>query len=144
MTENVTQPVSGQPDGRDSGDEEHESRLTALLTVLASWRDWNLPVKLAAVTVVPIVFAIVLGAMQIADQVDRADSYKQVDRLVVANEQLRSLVNALQQERSASVVLRAGNTPDIATQAQRQRGAVDAARREFGRASCRERVSCCV
>jgi signal transduction histidine kinase len=131
VTENVTQPPPGRADGRDAGDEENESRLSALLTVLASWRDWNLPVKLAAVTVVPIVFAVVLGAMQIADQVERADSYEQVDRLVVANEQLRSLVNALQQERSASVVLRAADTPDIAVQAQRQRVAVDSARREF-------------
>jgi hypothetical protein len=77
----------------------------SMLVLLLSWRNWNIPTKLTAVTLVPVVFAIVLGAMQIADQVAQAQSYRQVDRLVAVNEQLRPLVGALQQERTATTAL---------------------------------------
>src|SRR5205814_1838790 len=77
-------------------------------------RDWSLPAKLAAVTLVPVVFAIVLGAMQIAGQVDRAGSYRTVDRLVAVNEQLRPLAGALQQERTATTALLAAGPANAA------------------------------
>src|SRR5258705_13867830 len=35
----------------------------SVLALLLSWRNWNIPTKLTAVTLVPVVFAIVLGAM---------------------------------------------------------------------------------
>ncbi|OLF16018.1 hypothetical protein BU204_19175 [Actinophytocola xanthii] len=105
--------------------------------MLAGWRDWDIPVKLAAVTLVPVVFAIVLGAMQIADQVDRASSYRRVDRLVVVNEELRSLVAAVQRERTATVSLLAAAVPDAGTALRDERAAVDTARDAFTRATRR-------
>ena len=134
----VTHHVSNEPEGGGSSSaDEPQSRLSALWSVLAHWRDWNLPVKLAAVTLVPVIFAIVLGAMQIADQVDRAGSYRQVDRLVVVNQELRGLLAGLQRERSDGAVLLASRAPDIAAQLADERSAVDAARDEFVNAAGR-------
>jgi len=105
--------------------------------VLANWRDWNLPVKLAAVTLVPVVFAVVLGAMQISDQIDKAGAYRRVDRLVVVNTELRSLIESLQRERTAGVVLLASRAVDTDARTVRLRVATDAARVDFLRAADR-------
>jgi signal transduction histidine kinase len=102
------------PPDIEEGGAKIERRAPSTLALLLSWRDWNIPTKLAAVTLVPVVFAIVLGAMQIADQVARAESYRQVDRLVTVNEQLRPLVNALQQERTATTARLAVRQPNVA------------------------------
>jgi signal transduction histidine kinase len=91
--------------GPSEPEEGSTGRAPSTLALLLSWRDWNIPTKLAAVTLVPVVFAIVLGAMQISDEVDRAESYRQVDRLVTVNAQLRPLADALQRERTASTAL---------------------------------------
>nr|WP_157528042.1 nitrate- and nitrite sensing domain-containing protein [Kibdelosporangium sp. MJ126-NF4]CEL17053.1 putative sensor-like histidine kinase [Kibdelosporangium sp. MJ126-NF4]CTQ91717.1 putative sensor-like histidine kinase [Kibdelosporangium sp. MJ126-NF4] len=69
------------------------------------WRDWHLRTKLAAVTLVPLVFVVALGAVQIHDQVARADSYRRVDRLVVLSDQLGKTIGGLQQERAESARL---------------------------------------
>src|SRR5437016_3877924 len=97
VTETV-RPDSGAeipPSDIEEGSTERGHRAPSVIRLLLYWRDWSLPAKLAAVTLVPVVFAIVLGAMQIAGQVDRAGSYRTVDRLVAVNEQLRPLAGAL-------------------------------------------------
>jgi signal transduction histidine kinase len=116
---------------------EPTSRWSALLSVLAHWRDWNLPVKLAAVTLVPVVFAVVLGTMQISDQVDKAAAYRRVDRLVVVNEKLRDLVAALQEERGTAGVLLASRVGDVPAKLAKEQKATDNARSEFLRATGR-------
>jgi hypothetical protein len=116
---------------------EPTSRWSALLSVLANWRDWNIPVKLAAVTLVPVVFAIVLGTMQISDQVDKAAAYRRVDRLVVVNEKLRDLVATLQAERGSAGVLLAARASDVAPQLADEYRATDDARAAFLRATGR-------
>ena len=113
------------------------SRWSALVSVLANWRDWNIPVKLAAVTLVPVVFAIVLGTMQISDQVDKASSYRRVDRLVVVNEELRGLVGALQGERGAASVLLSARARDTVARMADERRATDTAQAAFLRAAGR-------
>jgi signal transduction histidine kinase len=110
-----------------------------LWSVLANWRDWNLPTKLAAVTLVPVIFAVVLGAMQISDQIDKAGSYRRVDRLVVVNAELRTLIEALQRERTAGVVLLADRSAAVAADTADERRTTDAARTGFVRAA--ERVT---
>jgi signal transduction histidine kinase len=117
--------------------DEPASRWSALMSVLANWRDWNLPVKLAAVTLVPVVFAIVLGTMQISDQVDKASSYRRVDRLVVVNEELRGLVGSLQTERGAAGALLAARAPDVAGKLADEWFNTDNARTAFLRAAGR-------
>lgn len=116
---------------------EPSSRWSALLSVLANWRDWNIPVKLAAVTLVPVVFAVVLGTMQISDQVDKAAAYRRVDRLVVVNEKLRDLVGALQAERGSAGVLLASRAPDTVAKLGGQQRDTDHAQAEFLRATGR-------
>ncbi|ALG12727.1 hypothetical protein AOZ06_42980 [Kibdelosporangium phytohabitans] len=69
------------------------------------WRDWHLRTKLAAVTMVPLVFVVALGAVQIHDQVARAESYRRVDRLVALSDQLGKAIGGLQQERAESARL---------------------------------------
>ncbi|MDQ3578887.1 MAG: hypothetical protein M3443_15120, partial [Actinomycetota bacterium] len=49
---------------RTAGGEARGSRWS----VLTRWRDWRIPVKLGAVILVPVVFAIVLGVLQIGAQ----------------------------------------------------------------------------
>jgi signal transduction histidine kinase len=121
-------------------DADHGGKPPSVLKLLLSWRNWNIPTKLTAVTLVPVVFAVVLGAMQIADQVAQAQSYRQVDRLVAAGGQLRPLVGALQQERTATSALLAAGPPNAATLgpklAEEQRN-VDVARTALLRAAHR-------
>jgi len=134
----ATPNVSTEPgDGRAASADESRPRWSALMSVLANWRDWNLPVKLAAVTLVPIVFAIVLGTMQISDQVDKASSYRRVDRLVVVNQELRGLVAALQAERETAGVLLAARSADLVPQLADEQAGVDTARAAFERAAGR-------
>lgn len=85
---------------------------------LVRWRDWSLPVKLSAVTVVPIVLALVLGITTIAGQVGRSDDYQRLDRLVALGGQTRALTGALQQERTVTAAMltdgTVGGTPGLA------------------------------
>ncbi|WIY07468.1 nitrate- and nitrite sensing domain-containing protein [Amycolatopsis mongoliensis] len=85
---------------------------------LVRWRDWSLPVKLSAVTVVPIVLALVLGITTIAGQVGRSDEYQRLDRLVALGDQTRALTGALQQERTVTAAMltdgTVGGTPGLA------------------------------
>ncbi|MCU1679382.1 MAG: histidine kinaselike ATPase containing nitrate/nitrite sensor domain [Amycolatopsis sp.] len=73
------------------------------------WRDWSLPVKLSAVTLIPIIIALVLGVTTIAGQVGKSDGYQRVDRLVTLSSDVRTLLADLQRERTqAAAVLTAG------------------------------------
>jgi signal transduction histidine kinase len=95
---------------------------------LRRWRDWGIPVKLAAVTLVPVVFAITLGALQIGSQIDRAESYRKIDRLVTVNDTLGTTVTWLQRERAKAAVLLTTGSPDIAAALFVERQSADAAR----------------
>ncbi|SFW89809.1 Signal transduction histidine kinase [Amycolatopsis australiensis] len=104
---------------------------------LVRWRDWSLPVKLSAVTVVPIVLALVLGITTIAAQVGRSDEYRRLDRLVALTGQTRALTGALQQERTVTAAMltagTVGGTPELAA----ARKATDAAVGPFTAAQAR-------
>ncbi|MQA63454.1 MAG: HAMP domain-containing protein, partial [Actinophytocola sp.] len=69
---------------------------------LVQWRDWKLPVKLAAVTLVPIVIAVALGASTLSSQDARSDSYERIDSLLVLTGETSRLLDALQLERTAT------------------------------------------
>ncbi|CAL9580762.1 hypothetical protein SUDANB145_05023 [Streptomyces sp. enrichment culture] len=70
---------------------------------LVQWRNWPLLVKLAAVLLVPALFAVGLGVVQIHDDVTRANSYADMRRLATLRGDLRTLLNTLQMERTMSV-----------------------------------------
>ncbi|SFS39215.1 Signal transduction histidine kinase [Saccharopolyspora flava] len=69
-------------------------------TRIITWQNWKLPVKIAAVVLVPVIFAIVLGVLQIRGQITEANNYEQMDRVVSAGRAVRTAVDRLQEERS--------------------------------------------
>ncbi|MGI8308076.1 nitrate- and nitrite sensing domain-containing protein [Saccharopolyspora hattusasensis] len=77
------------------------SRTTQKLTGwITNWRNWKLPVKITAVVLVPVIVALVLGVLQILSQINQADQYAKLDRVVAAGNVVRAAVGQLQQERS--------------------------------------------
>ncbi|MEU1906393.1 sensor histidine kinase [Streptomyces hygroscopicus] len=95
---------------------------------VVEWRNWRLPVKLGAVLVVPALLAVALGVVQIQRDVERANSYADVQRLVKLRGGLMPLISDLQMERTMSAErLRGGASADTAMLRQ-QTGRVDRAR----------------
>ncbi len=126
-----TRPEPSTPfDPAAGGEAGARSRWSALLR----WRDWNIPAKLAAVILVPVAFAVVLGAVQIGDQVERADSYRRVDELVAVNDDLRKVLTWLQRERTKAAVLLTTGSRDVAAELAGERQSADYAREELLRA----------
>ncbi|MGW7614345.1 nitrate- and nitrite sensing domain-containing protein [Streptomyces antimycoticus] len=69
---------------------------------VVEWRNWRLPVKLGAVLVVPALLAVALGVVQIQRDVERANTYADVQRLVRLRDGLMPLISDLQRERTMS------------------------------------------
>ncbi|MGW0789486.1 nitrate- and nitrite sensing domain-containing protein [Streptomyces sp. NPDC002911] len=92
------------------------------------WRNWRLLVKLAAVLVVPALLAVGLGVVQIHDDVRRANSFADMQRLVAMRGELRTLLKALQMERTMSVERLSADAADDAAGLRRQKRSVDSAR----------------
>ncbi|MBT2413967.1 nitrate- and nitrite sensing domain-containing protein [Streptomyces sp. ISL-12] len=102
---------------------------------LVQWRNWRLLVKLAAVLLVPALFAVGLGVVQIHDDVTRANSYADMRRLATLRGELRTLLNTLQMERTMSVERLStgddaadGHSADDHAGLPRQQHSVDSAR----------------
>ncbi|MET0237294.1 MAG: nitrate- and nitrite sensing domain-containing protein [Kibdelosporangium sp.] len=87
---------------------------------LLRWQDWHLRTKLAAVALVPLVFVVALGAVQIHGEVARAESYRRVDRLVALSDQLRHTIGGLQQERAESARLLVDGAADPGTELRQE------------------------
>ncbi|TWE22130.1 sensor histidine kinase [Prauserella muralis] len=94
---------------------------------LTRWRDWSLPVKLGAVTLIPIVIALVLGGLTFSNQLERSDRYDRVDQLARLGAATGTLLDGLQRERTRTAeALTAGsgaNSPEL----RQVRGEVDRA-----------------
>ncbi|WP_240690888.1 MULTISPECIES: nitrate- and nitrite sensing domain-containing protein [unclassified Amycolatopsis] len=101
------------------------------------WRDWSLPVKLSAVTIVPIVLALVLGITAIAGQVSRSSDYQRIDRLVALSTQLRALTDGLQRERTQTAAQLIAGTSGVTPELKAARAATDAAVAPFTEAAAR-------
>ncbi|WP_033295707.1 sensor histidine kinase [Amycolatopsis jejuensis] len=101
------------------------------------WRDWSLPVKLSAVTLVPIVLALVLGITAIAGQVGRSSDYQRIDRLVALSTQLRALTDGLQRERTQTAAQLTAGTAGVTPELKAARAATDAAVAPFTEAAAR-------
>ncbi|HKS48589.1 MAG TPA: nitrate- and nitrite sensing domain-containing protein [Amycolatopsis sp.] len=91
------------------------------------WRDWRISVKLAAVTLVPIVFALVLGGITIGNQVQLSQSFERVNRLVTLGSDVRTLLTALEQERTETAALLTRGTVGSSAALDAARTAVDKA-----------------
>ncbi|MEV6898270.1 nitrate- and nitrite sensing domain-containing protein [Amycolatopsis sp. NPDC051372] len=95
------------------------------------WRDWSIPVKLSAVTLVPIVLALVLGITAIVGQVSRSDDYERIDKLVGLSTQLRNLTDGLQKERTLTAAQLTAGTAGVTPELKAARAATDAAVEPF-------------
>ncbi|MFC7341310.1 nitrate- and nitrite sensing domain-containing protein [Saccharopolyspora griseoalba] len=84
-----------------SGDKAGASKL--------QWRNWSLLTKLAAVVLVPVIFAITLGVGQIRWQVEQADDYGRVATVLDTEHRIQPLTEGLQLERNRAVELLAGD-----------------------------------
>nr|WQM80091.1 nitrate- and nitrite-sensing domain-containing protein [Streptomyces sp.] len=99
-----------------------------LWATIVQWRNWRLPVKLGAVLVVPALLAVALGVVQIQREVERANSYADMQRLVKLRSELMPLLGNLQEERTmAAEQLRGGGGADAAAM-RRQVRSTDHAR----------------
>ncbi|GAA2691831.1 MULTISPECIES: nitrate- and nitrite sensing domain-containing protein [Actinosynnema] len=81
-------------------------------TAVADWRNWRLPVKLAAVLAVPVLVALGSGLMQIRTDVRTADGYANMQRLVSLRAGLTPLVASVQDERALSAQRSEGASVD--------------------------------
>ncbi|KOV82266.1 nitrate- and nitrite sensing domain-containing protein [Nocardia sp. NRRL S-836] len=72
-----------------------------MFTSLVNWRNWRLPVKLAAVLIVPVTIAVVSGVLQIHSHMVRADSYAALQRLEKVRTALIPVIEGVQAERRA-------------------------------------------
>ncbi|WNV84268.1 nitrate- and nitrite sensing domain-containing protein [Umezawaea sp. Da 62-37] len=77
-----------------------QNRVRWRWATVADWRNWRLPVKVAAVLLVPVAVAVGAGVLQIRGYVVRADSYAAVGKLVTLRSAMTPLVTALQDERA--------------------------------------------
>ncbi|MCI2416654.1 nitrate- and nitrite sensing domain-containing protein [Saccharopolyspora sp. K220] len=67
---------------------------------IINWRHWRLPVKITAVVLVPVIFTLVLGVLQISGQTRQANEYANIGRVVTAGSAVRLAIDRLQRERS--------------------------------------------
>ncbi|KAA2248737.1 HAMP domain-containing protein [Solihabitans fulvus] len=92
---------------------------------VTDWRNWRLPIKLAAVLVVPVAVAMVASVGQIRADIDRSNTYSTMQQLAKLRGYLIPVTTALQQERTVAVLRADNGGVDLASFKQRV-GAVDA------------------
>ena len=82
------------------------------------WHNLRLPVKLAAVSLVPMVVMITLGVVVIATQLANAAQYDRANRITQLSSSVRASISALQDEREQ--VATPGGAADALTAARRE------------------------
>ncbi|MEV7550688.1 nitrate- and nitrite sensing domain-containing protein [Amycolatopsis sp. NPDC089917] len=125
------------PVGELLGRTPRPSRWATGWRALVRWRDWSLPVKLSAVTLVPILIALALGIATIAGQVGRSDDYQRLDRLVALSGQIRTLADGLGRERTQSAAGLTAGTVGGTLELGSARADVDTAIPLYGAAASR-------
>ncbi|MGW1679856.1 nitrate- and nitrite sensing domain-containing protein [Saccharopolyspora sp. NPDC002376] len=107
-----------------------EGKFGRLRDAAVQWRNWSLPIKLGAVVLVPVIFAVALGIGQIRWQVERAAEFGRVEEVLNAVDRIEPLINGLQRERNSAVEFLAGDGASGAV--DRQVAEVDRAVGELG------------
>ncbi|WP_434449766.1 sensor histidine kinase [Lentzea sp. E54] len=110
-----------------------------MFNALVNWRNWRLPVKLAAVLIVPVVIAVGVGVLQIKSYTDRAESYAEFQRLVKVRAMLIPLIEGVQQERR--IVAEGAGPEALADQARRTDEAQEVVRGQLGKTSFSEAMA---
>ncbi|SDP24814.1 sensor histidine kinase [Lentzea jiangxiensis] len=110
-----------------------------MFTSLVNWRNWRLPVKLAAVLIVPVAIAVGAGVLHIGTQIDRADSYSALQRLVKVRAALIPVIDGVQEERR--IVAEGAGPRVLAEQVKRTDDARAALRAQIAKTSLGEVVT---
>jgi signal transduction histidine kinase len=109
-----------------------------MIDKLVNWRNWRLPVKLAAVLIVPVAIAVGSGVLQIQSHMERAESYAALQRLVKVRAALIPVVEGVQAERR---IIAGGAGPQaLADQVRATDEARATLRQAIGKASLSEVV----
>lgn len=96
----MTEPEISVPRRSAPAHSAHRQRgLRSLWASISEWRNWRLPVKVAAVLAVPAIAAVTLGAIQVRADVQRASSFANIQKLIELRNALIPLTNDLQTER---------------------------------------------
>lgn len=103
---------------------QHPAQRRAWLTKLVGWRDWKLPVKLAAVSLVPIMIALTLGVSTLSSQVERSNSYQRIESLITLSGGAGELLGLVQAERTETAARLTEGT-GTSTALEQARSAVD-------------------
>jgi signal transduction histidine kinase len=98
-----------------------------MFNALVNWRNWRLPVKLAAVLIVPVAIAVGAGVLQIQSHMERAETYAALQRLVKVRAALIPVIEGVQAER---LVIAEGVGPQILSEQVRRTDDARAALRE--------------
>lgn len=102
-----------------------------MFNALVNWRNWRLPVKLAAVLIVPVIIATGVGVLQIMSYIDRADSYAEFQRLVKVRASLIPVIEGVQGERRA--IAEGSGSESLTDRSRRTERALEGLRGQIGR-----------
>ncbi|MEU3270745.1 nitrate- and nitrite sensing domain-containing protein [Saccharomonospora sp. NPDC006951] len=91
------------------------------------WRDWSLPVKLGAITLVPIIVALALGGVTLGSQLGESSRYERVNALVELDTSAAALLDGVQRERALTADALTQGTGAASAELREARAAVDAA-----------------
>jgi signal transduction histidine kinase len=89
------------------------------------WRNWPVLAKLAAVLVVPVIAAAVLGVLRVTEHVQRAEEYAEIERLATLRSKLMPITSVLQRERIAAVQYAIARNDDTFGRYEQRMRAVD-------------------
>ncbi|WP_112265463.1 sensor histidine kinase [Lentzea terrae] len=107
-----------------------------MFNALVNWRNWRLPVKLAAVLIVPVFIAVGAGVLQIQSHMERAESYAALQRLVKVRSALIPVIEGVQAERK---IIAEGSGPQaLQDQVRRTDGSRTALRGQIEKTSLSE------
>ncbi|HUQ60464.1 nitrate- and nitrite sensing domain-containing protein [Lentzea sp.] len=110
-----------------------------MFNALVNWRNWRLPVKLAAVLIVPVVIAVGAGVVQIQSHIERAESYAALQRQVKVRAALIPVINGVQAERR--IIAEGAGRETLLEQVRRTDEARALLRDQVGRTSLSEVVN---
>lgn len=74
------------------------------------WHNWKIPIKFAAVVLVPVVLACGLGFLHIRGQIRQADAYTHLGKVISSAEAVRTSATLLQEERTRTAELLVDDT----------------------------------
>ena len=110
-----------------------------MFNALVNWRNWRLPVKLAAVLIVPVAIAVGSGVLQIHSHIERAESYAALQRLVKVRSALIPVIEGVQAERR--IVAEGAGPQSLADQVRRTDEARTLLRQQIGKTALSEVVT---